>query len=181
MIRMYSFVALFLLVLWIGPSNAQADQAEITTADRLSILDLISSYSHNFDSGNAEAFGALYLENGNWLAYPNASENPVISLESRDQIIKFAADRIRMFIERGVITKHFMLNTLIEVVSPVEVKTTTMALITWQRPAHGNLAPQPVQAGYYTHVVRKHGGEWKFERVDVHTNGVYKPEAFYSN
>jgi len=105
----------------------------------------------------------------------------VITLKGRKEIAAFANDRQENFRKVGIVTKHFMLNTTMEVISPTRVKTSSMALITWQRPTMGDRKPEPVQAGYYNHVVVKQNGEWQFKRIEVRTSGVYNPEEFYGD
>jgi len=174
----YIMASLFVLAIFSGV-NAHADSATITPQDRGAIIDLIAHYGHTFDRRDGEGFANLYTEDGEWLAFPNEAKEPVITLKGRKEIADFANDRQENFRKVGIVTKHFMLNTVMEIVSPTRVKTSSMALITWQRPTMGDPAPVPVQAGYYNHIIVKTNGEWKFQRIEVHTSGVYTPEEQY--
>lgn len=178
--RLTQMMSYLVIVATLACVNARADSAVLTAEDRGAILDLISHYGHTFDRRDGEGFANLYTEDGEWLAFPNEANEPVITLKGRKEIASFANDRQENFRKVGIVTKHFMLDTIMEVLSPTRVKTSSMALITWQRPSMGNPKPEPVQAGYYNHVIVKEKGEWKFQRIEVHTSGIYNPEELYT-
>ncbi len=163
----------------ISARSALADDAIISPQGRGEIIDLIAHYGHTFDRRDGKGFANLYTEDGEWLAFPNEAKEPVVSLRGRKEIAAFANDRQENFRKVGIVTKHFMLNTVMEVISPTRVETSSMALITWQRPTMGEPKPVPVQAGYYNHIIVKQKGEWKFRRIEVRTSGAYSPEEVY--
>ena len=176
----YIMASLFVLLIF-ARVNAHADSATITPEDRGAIIDLIAHYGHTFDRRDGEGMANLFTDDGEWLAFPNEVKEPVITLEGRKEIAVFANDRQENFRKVGIVTKHFMLNTVMEITSPTRVKTSSMALITWQRPTMGDPKPVPVQGGYYNHIIVKQGGEWKFQQIEVRTSGVYTPQEQYGD
>lgn len=89
-----------------------------------------------------------------------------------------AVNRAGRFKKIGLITKHFMPNTLIEALDERTANTTTQALITWQL-LEKDTVPRPVQAGYYQSRVSKTPEGWKFASRDVRLSGVFSVKACY--
>jgi hypothetical protein len=86
--------------------------------------------------------------------------------------------RAGFFKEIGLVTKHFMPNSVITPDSSNAVQVRTQAMISWQMKGV-DLEPRPVQAGYYqSEVVRTPDG-WKFASRDVLLNGLFKVKAVY--
>jgi hypothetical protein len=173
-----------LLILVLLPTRAGVVNAmtpTITPADRSEILNLISNYSHRFDNRDGSGWAQLYTEDGEWIAYPNDADTPVVHLRGTEMLEQYSTERIVMFTKANIVTRHFMVNTLFDVVSSEQVNTSSMAFITWQRPTLKDFKPQPVQSGYYTHIIVKKNDVWKFKRVEVHTNGLYTPEEVYNS
>lgn len=171
---------LFVLLLLISARPALAGE-NISVADRLLIQETIASYGHNFDRRNGAGLAALFEPDGRWEAFINKSPNALITLRGRKEIETFANHRQQMFADKGIETKHFMLDIVINKQSANEVSCSAMAIIFWQRPLAGDPLPRPVQTGYYDYVLRKGVEGWKIHLAKVLTSGYYKPEEVYED
>ena len=149
-----------------------ADTQSITLEDRANILELVAKYSFTWDAADEDGFTSLFTDDaeGNW--YVNGDKKPAIAVKGLKEIRNLVPSRAATFAKKGLITKHLMPNSTIEVISATQAKVTTHAMIYWQLKGV-DLLPRPVQAGYYHSVVEKVDGTWKFKRRDVYLNGVF--------
>src|SRR5262249_8232060 len=153
--------------------------AEITLRDRAQILETIASYGHYFDRRDGAGFANLFAADGSWHAFRNQSPVAHVVRNGREEIEKHVNDRQRMLKDAGVETKHFMLDTIIEVKATTRIQASAMALVLWQRPTSADPLPRPVQTGYFDFSMSKRKDGWKFDRVEVHTSGIYQPGDLY--
>lgn len=151
---------------------------EISVEDQLQIHELIAKYSFAWDGADIEGFAALFTDAAVCRFYLNGAETPDTEISGRQALRQAVIDRAGFFKEIGMITKHFMPNSVITPVGPNAAQVRTQAMISWQMKGV-DLAPRPVQAGYYhSEVVRTSDG-WKFAARDVLLNGVFKVKAVY--
>jgi len=150
----------------------------LSQQDRAEISDLITLYGFTWDAADADSFGDLFADEAVCAFYLNGAAEPASELHGREAMRKAAIDRAGYFKEIGLITKHFMPNSVITEIDDMTVHVNTQALITWQMLTK-KPAPQPVQAGYYESVVAKTPQGWKFTRRDVRLNGVFNVKDVY--
>jgi len=152
----------------------------ISPDDRYEIEQLITRYSFTWDSADEEGFAGLFTEDAQCRFYLNGSETPDSEIHGPDGFRKAVEVRAKYFKKIGLITKHFMPNTVITPMDPNTVKTRTQAMITWQL-IGTDLQPRPVQAGYYnSHILRTDLG-WKFASREVFLNGVFRVKEVYAD
>lgn len=150
----------------------------LTQQDRDEIADFITKYTFAWDSADADAFADLFVDDATCLFYLNGEVGPSTELHGKERMRKAAVDRAGFFKKIGLTTKHFMPNSVIDLIDAVKAQVTTQALITWQMPATDPI-PRPVQAGYYESIVVKTPDGWKFERREVRLNGVFNVKEVY--
>jgi hypothetical protein len=144
----------------------------ISDKDRNEIYDLMSLYSFTWDSADADGFADLFTRDAECKFYLNGATEPSSELHGKEEMRKAAITRAGYFKKIGLITKHFMPNTVITTVDINTAKTRTQALITWQM-IKKDLIPHPVQAGYYDSVVTRTADGWKFQNRAVRLNGRF--------
>ncbi len=175
------FIAVVMTFSWGMALPAMAVEESVLGADRVALMDLIARYSYTWDARDIDAFAKLYTDDAVWVGYVNNGTEPYIHLKTREGIRQGVKKRGEMFAKWGVVTKHFMVDSVITMVGEGKAKARTMALITWQRPEFGDFVPRPVQAGYYDSVFEKENGIWKFSRRDVYLTGVFDPKDVYGD
>ncbi|MFT7651474.1 MAG: ketosteroid isomerase-like protein [Limisphaerales bacterium] len=146
--------------------------------DRAKISDLITLYSFAWDAADADGFADLFIDDAVCVFYLNGAAEPASELRGKESMRKAAIERAGYFKKIGLVTKHFMPNSVITGVDEVTAHVKTQALITWQMLAK-EAAPQPVQAGYYESVVTKSPEGWKFVSREVRLNGVFNVKEVY--
>jgi len=153
---------------------------QINSQDHQSILELITNYSFAWDTADTDGFADLFTVDSVFKFYLNGEAEPSTVLEGREAMRQAAISRAGYFKRIGLITKHFMPNTVLESVDPTTVKAKTQALITWQILDHGGI-PTPVQAGYYLSVIMNTSDGWKFQQREAFLNGVFQVKQIFGD
>lgn len=152
---------------------------KISIEDRFLIEELVARYSFAWDNADSEAFASLFIEDAKCRFYINGASEPESTLVGKEALRGAVGVRAKYFQKIGLITKHFMPNTVVtSVVSPVAVTIRTQALITWQL-KNVDLAPRTVQAGYYDSNLVKTGLDWQFASRDVFLSGKFGVKEIY--
>ena len=150
----------------------------LSDTDRINILELVAQYSFRWDAAEADEFAQLFTEDAMCFFYLNGASDSATQLHGRDSMRKAANVRAGYFKKIGLITKHFMPNTVITDIDADTASLRTQALITWQMLSKQAL-PQPVQAGYYDSLVVRTPDGWKFKRREVRLNGVFDVKSVF--
>ena len=143
--------------------SASADPVgQISAQDRIDILDLISRYSHTWDSKDSIAWAALFTDSAIWQIYlagePQRASNKAERLSG-------AKSRHAMFTENGVQTRHFQTNTLLTQHPNGSVNGETVFFVTWQHAAEDT--PRLMHTGIYRDEYTKTPSGWRFSRREV--------------
>jgi len=152
----------------------------ISTADRFAIEDLITRYSFTWDTADEDGFADLWTKDAECFFYLSGSPEPSTHLVGESSFGEAVRTRAGYFKKIGLITKHFMPNTIIEPITADSVRSRSQALITWQMPNH-DPAPKPVQAGYYDSDIIKRDDVWKFQARRVYLNGLFRVKDVYGD
>ena len=144
--------------------SASADTAgQISVQDRIDILDLISRYSHTWDSKDSIAWAALFTDNAISQSY--SSGELLREASSTAERLSGAKSRHAMFIENGVQTRHFQTNTVLTQHPNGSVSGETVFSVTWQYPAEES--PRLVHTGIYLDEYTKSPSGWRFSRREI--------------
>ena len=137
----------------------------------------MTRYSFAWDSSDADDSGNIH-RHCIMQFFVNGAQAPTTTLSGENAFRKAIAGRINRFDRIGLVTKHYMPNSIISPHDLNSAHVKTQAQITWQlMPDYPQ--PRPVQAGYYlSEVVRtEHGWQFSktrclFERKCQHQRGV---------
>ena len=146
--------------------------SERSVADRILIEELIAAYSFAWDGADEVGFADLWLEQAECRFYINGSKEPATILKGKRAFRDAVLSRAAYFKKIGLVTKHFMPNTIVRWMDPDTAEVRTQAMITWQL-LGTDLLPRPVQAGYYDSKVVRTPEGWKFISREVYLNGVF--------
>ena len=135
----------------------------VSGRDRQDILDLLSRYSHTWDSRDAKGWTDLFLQNGAWQNYFAGDISR--SLRSTKERLAFADELHRSFTERGVVTRHHQTNTLLTRNTDGSIQGETVFSVIWQNPQEP--APKLMHSGVYRDVYVKTERGWRFKRREV--------------
>ncbi len=141
-----------------------ASAADLSAEDRVALLDLISSYSHEWDGGDQAGWVDLF------------KDDAIIQASFRDQLAwkygsnKERADFIKGFYENskkiGMLqSRHFQTNTLFRPQDDGTVHADTMFAVTFQ--FKGEPAPRFSNTGIYRDHFAKTPTGWKFTLRDI--------------
>lgn len=150
----------------------------LSQQDHIEIQHLITNYSFAWDSADAEAFAELFTDDAVCKFYLNGASEPASELHGKEAMRQAAVIRAGYFKKIGLITKHFMPNTVITPIDAGTAKVLTHALITWQMLSK-DLVPHPVQAGYYDSIVTHTPHGWRFQNREIHLNGIFKVKEMF--
>lgn len=143
-----------------------ADDGEISTADRLDILQVMANYAHHWDRKNGAAFDALFTEDAIFQNYGGGQLN--FELNSLEQRQQNTAAGLKAKADDGIQTRHNMMNPLISVIDSNTVVVDTYFLVTWQSEA--DPAPVVKFAGTYKTTISRTSAGWKISRQEVHAD-----------
>jgi 3-phenylpropionate/cinnamic acid dioxygenase small subunit len=133
------------------------------TADRQQILDLISRYSYTWDTKDAEAWSALFLDDATVSTYLAGHLSD--TMRSNKERLATARESHQRFIAQGIQTRHYQTNSLLERTSDGSVRGETMLAVVWQ--SAGDSAPKLVHSGTYRDVFVKTASGWKFASREI--------------
>lgn len=135
----------------------------IKIKDRHAIDDLISSYSHTWDSKDPEGWAGLFIDEGIW---ENSFAGKVgRTLKSNKERFEFAKELQESFRQKGVTTRHHQTNTLLTLKDDGEIHGETVFSVIWQY--IDDPLPKLMHSGVYRdHYVKTDKG-WKFRVREV--------------
>ena len=150
----------------------------ISSEDRNEILDLVTRYSFAWDSSDADEFTSIFIDSAIMQFFVNGAQAPTMTLSGKNAFRKAIAGRINRFDRIGLVTKHYMPNSIISPLDLNNAHVKTHAQITWQLlPDYPQ--PRPVQAGYYLSKVVRTEHRWQFSKRDVYLNGSISIKEVY--
>ena len=151
------FISFFILC---SPLLAD-DHIEIN--DRLAIDDLLSKYSHTWDSKDPEGWADLFIDKGIW--ENSFAGNVGRTLKSNKERFEFAKELQESFRQKGVTTRHHQTNTLLTVKEDGELHGETVFSVIWQY--IDDPLPKLMHSGVYRdHYVKTDKG-WRFKVREV--------------
>ena len=151
---------------------------EMSVEDQLNIHELIAKYSFAWDSADVEGFAALFTDTAICRFYLNGAVTPTTEISGKNELRQAVIMRAGFFKDIGLVTKHFMPNSVITQISPLAAEVRTQAMISWQMTGF-DLQPRPVQAGYYQSGVARTSEGWRYTSRDIYLNGVFKVKEVY--
>ena len=149
-----------------GSSNRTAEAVDSLDGERQHILDLISRYSHAWDSKDAEASIALFLEDATVSIY--SAGNLTRTIRSSTELLAWAREVHRSHTDNGLQTRHYQTNTILERAPDGSVRGKTMFSVIWQYSS--DEAPTLAHSGIYRDVFSKTSTGWRFARRDVYVD-----------
>ena len=156
--------ALTLIALLAGPIASGAAVAGtaplVTVEERMQILDLISAYSHTYDSRDVEGFIGLFTVDAVWEYYGSGGAKLLFRF-TREELRAAVTKRLEGFRTKGIQSRHYQTNTLLTPVGVGKVEATTIFNITWQVPDE---KPVLVTTGVFHDVIVKTAAGWRFAR-----------------
>ncbi len=138
--------------------GAGAAENSISVSDRIEIQDLISRYSHTWDSKDPKGWSDLFVKGGVWTNYFAGKKNK--SLGSGDEILAFAEELQGSFRDRGIVTRHHQTNTLLKKKEDGSIEGETVFSVIWQH--HDDPLPKLMHSGVYRDTYVKTDEGWKF-------------------
>ena len=135
----------------------------IEISDRIEIQDLISRYSHTWDSKDPKGWSDLFVKYGVWTNYFAGKKNK--SLGSGEELLAFAQELQGSFRDRGIVTRHHQTNTLLKKKEDGTIEGETVFSVIWQH--HDDPLPKLMHSGVYRDVYVKTDEGWKFRVREV--------------
>ena len=151
---------------------------DIARPARDAIERLIHTYSYNWDSRDANATAALFVDTAEVSFFLDGNTEPIDHTVGRDPLRQAMVKRTDLLKRWRVETRHLMLSTVFGPTENDEVQAMTTAVIFWQQlPDHP--APIPVQTGYYRSWCAETDQGWRFRRRETHMSGVFHPKHLF--
>jgi hypothetical protein len=132
--------------------------------DRVEILDLMSNLAYLYDSIDEEGYRNLFVED--CLRSIRFGDGEPNYTEGREAGTKM--ERVKMLAEKGIIDKHYYVNSILQRVSDSVVNGKVSLLILNQH--RGERAPRLSNTGVCDLVFRKTSEGWKIAEFHVHLN-----------
>ena len=139
--------------------------------DRLAILDMIGRYSQAWDEKDADAYVALFTDDGVFELNPELPDGPTISEHGREQIRSWAEASHRRLADTGTRTRHVQSGTVFDELTERTARTRTMLISMRLRP--GDSGPWASSAGVYTDEWRKSDEGWRIARRTLRHDGLH--------
>jgi uncharacterized protein (TIGR02246 family) len=139
-----------------APLALEAEMKRIV-AER-QIFEVISRYSHMWDSKNPSGLADLFTEDGVWDRWGPGVQKPDISLKGREALREYTAERFRTNLADRQ-TRHYQTNTIILDLTDDTAHTRTVFVVT-HVPA-SEKSPRVVTTGIYEDEFRRTGGGWR--------------------
>ncbi|MFL2480889.1 MAG: nuclear transport factor 2 family protein [Verrucomicrobiales bacterium] len=143
-------------------SSVWAD-TPIAISDRNAINDLISRYSHTWDSKDPKGWSDLFVKDGVWENYFAGKKDK--SLGSGAERLAFAEKLQGSFRERRIVTRHHQTNTLLKKKEDGAIEGETVFSVIWQQ--HDEPLPKLMHSGVYRDIYVKTDQGWKFRFREV--------------
>jgi len=138
-------------------------QGPVEISDRNAIDDLISRYSHTWDSKDPKGWSDLFVEDGIWENFFAGKKDK--SLGSGAERLAFAEKLQGSFRERGIVTRHHQTNTLLKKKEDGTIEGETVFSVIWQQ--HDEPLPKLMHSGVYRDIYVKTDRGWKFRVREV--------------
>ena len=121
----------------------------IEISDRIAIDDLISRYSHTWDSKDARGWSDLFVKDGVWANYFAGKKDKLLG--SGDERLAFAEKLQGSFRERRIVTRHHQTNTLLKKKEDGTIEGETVFSVIWQH--HDEPLPKLMHSGVYLSLI----------------------------
>ena len=118
-------------------------QGPVEVSDRNAIDDLISRYSHTWDSKDPKGWSELFVEDGIWENFFAGKKDK--SLGSGAERLAFAEKLQGSFRERRIVTRHHQTNTLLKKKEDGASEGETVCSVIWQQ--HDDPLPKLMHSG----------------------------------
>src|SRR3989442_751113 len=103
----------------------------MSTEEKLAIHEMIAQYSYMYDSKDADGYAQVFAENGEFEIFVPGKTGPVVRLQSRKEIHKWAAQRLQE--RRGRFTgRHYQSGIRFDELTSAEARVRVMMLVTRQ-------------------------------------------------
>jgi SnoaL-like domain len=135
--------------------------------ERLAIHEIIARYSYTYDSLDADGFAGLFADDGVLEIFVPGKAVAAVRLQSRAEILEWAARRLRARSGRFS-SRHHQSGTLFDELTADSAMTRTMVLVTHQGATEA--APRPVLSGVYHDRWRKEAGGWRLAHRAAHVD-----------
>jgi hypothetical protein len=134
----------------------------IAEMDRNEIIDLLHNYSYTYDSKNIQAFADLFTDKFSWQYYVGIKDRTIkiLHMENKGEFIEFLEERLGELTEEGILSRHFMTNTVLTERTKGIISAKTMVLIIW-RSKHKE-EPWIEDTGIYEDEFVKTDQGWRF-------------------
>lgn len=129
----------------------------MSVEDRLAIQEVIATYSHTYDSKDAEAFAQLFVEDGIFEVVVPGGSSPRVRLSSRAAIREWAAQRHEL--NAGTQARHYQSGLLFDELTTETASSRIMLLLTTQGAL--DAVPRLNLGGVYHDAWRKTGEGWR--------------------
>jgi len=130
----------------------------MSTEEKLAIHEMIAQYSYMYDSKDADGFAQVFVENGVFEIFVPGKTGPVVRLQSRKEIHKWAAQRLQE--RRGRFTgRHYQSGIRFDELTSAEARVRVMMLVTRQEAT--DKRPYVNLTGVYHDVWRKTPVGWR--------------------
>ena len=150
------------LTFFILCSSLLADD-RIEVGDRFAIDDLLSRYSHSWDSKDPEKWADLFIDEGIW---QNSFAGKVETiLKSNKERLQFAKKLQESFRQKGVTTRHHQTNTLLRKKKDGYIHGETVFSVIWQYA--DDPLPKLKHSGVYRDQYEKTDKGWRFKFREV--------------
>lgn len=104
---------------------------DMSAEDQLSIHELIAKYSFAWDGADVEGFAALFTDTAVCRFYINGAITPSTEISGKNALRQAVITRAGFFRDIGLVTKHFMPNSVITQLSPASAEVRSQAMISW--------------------------------------------------
>lgn len=143
-----------------GLAVADIDPA-LTYEDRSNINKLIYNYSYAMDSKDINKFAGLFTEDATYTFYLKKGMIVIEAADSREELVSLTQVLMDLHTIRGVQTRHYQTNTILELVSEDEVHGITMIQAVHQ----GRIGSPSVKfTGYYEDIIVRTADGWRFKQ-----------------
>jgi len=130
----------------------------MSTEEKLAIHEMIAQYSYTYDSKDADGFAQVFVENGVFEIFVPGKTGPVVRLQSRKEIHKWAAQRLQE--RRGRFTgRHYQSGIRFDELTSAEARVRVMMLVTRQEAT--DKRPYVNLTGVYHDVWRRTPVGWR--------------------
>jgi ketosteroid isomerase-like protein len=134
---------------------------------KLAIQEMIAQYSYTYDNMEADAFAQVFVENGVFEVFVPGLARPAVRLQSRQEIQKWAAQRMRERDGRFT-SRHYQSGIRFDELTDAEARLRVMVLVTRQEATD----PRPYVSltGVYHDLWRKTSGGWRLAHRAAYTD-----------